>query len=625
MKKTSYFKANLILNLLVATLLSAFVVNSQVMLAGGWSYSFRPVLMTLLSALVLSLVLHSFYGLLFWTIAWKKHVPAMLGAYVLATLVLIFNTYYFGLNGQHLDLEGWSLTFNGWLAGEIGNPVVVPLAILAVCILAYGLFWLLFQGLGKLTRWAPFRGIVPWVVVLFLLPGISLTVARLYVPSDFRMTELGETLPWSSLFGVGSQIDFSQYRFFEDPESISIQSEIESMRKAAAALDQLPAKIDAERKPNILILGIEGWRFDMLNAETTPKLSRWLDKGFIQLPHHYSTGNTTPSSMFGLLSGLNGFFYQAHLETGRTSFLSNLLRRMGYKQTAWDIMALKYNNLFEKQFKPSGFTLQSNRELDLPKWQKDSLLLNRLADSLLASDNQSPRLDFFLYYSTHYNYFYPESFAKFQPAADIDGLNSGLKPNLRVYREQIFNKYKNSILYMDNLIDQLLTKLEKAGRLENSIVVITGDHGEEFWEDGTFGHSFRLDDWQTRTASMIRFPTPITNSYTTTSHADFLPTAFDYMGVKADWRSFATGKSLLAYQPEEDYAVVLKGGKEKYLAFRASLVQGDYKIYFQNRWNLNQNLEEVRFKDSTIHEFPIDTVRQMLAKIPRQKLMSGAR
>jgi arylsulfatase A-like enzyme len=50
--------------------------------------------------------------------------------------------------------------------------------------------------------------------------------------------------------------------------------------------------------------------------------------------------------------------------------------------------------------------------------------------------------------------------------------------------------YDAQINYWDDHFRQLMEELEKAGRMDDTIVVIVADHGEEFGEHAGFGHGF---------------------------------------------------------------------------------------------------------------------------------------
>jgi arylsulfatase A-like enzyme len=53
-------------------------------------------------------------------------------------------------------------------------------------------------------------------------------------------------------------------------------------------------------------------------------------------------------------------------------------------------------------------------------------------------------------------------------------------------------RYKGAIRYIDGVIDSMLAELDRRGALENTIVVVTSDHGEHFGEHGLFRHGNSL-------------------------------------------------------------------------------------------------------------------------------------
>jgi arylsulfatase A-like enzyme len=52
--------------------------------------------------------------------------------------------------------------------------------------------------------------------------------------------------------------------------------------------------------------------------------------------------------------------------------------------------------------------------------------------------------------------------------------------------------YEESIAYMDAQLDVLIDSLDAHGELDNTLIIVTSDHGEEFGEHGVFGHGFNL-------------------------------------------------------------------------------------------------------------------------------------
>jgi arylsulfatase A-like enzyme len=66
--------------------------------------------------------------------------------------------------------------------------------------------------------------------------------------------------------------------------------------------------------------------------------------------------------------------------------------------------------------------------------------------------------------------------------------------------------YDDSIAYLDNELGLLLETLEERGLLDNTMVIVTGDHGEAFGEHGYFTHGDNLYLNQLHVPLLIRFP-----------------------------------------------------------------------------------------------------------------------
>ena len=66
--------------------------------------------------------------------------------------------------------------------------------------------------------------------------------------------------------------------------------------------------------------------------------------------------------------------------------------------------------------------------------------------------------------------------------------------------------YDSAIAYLDEQIGRLLDELERRGRLKNTLVIITSDHGEAFGENGRFGHIDSAYLTQLRVPLLISMP-----------------------------------------------------------------------------------------------------------------------
>ena len=123
----------------------------------------------------------------------------------------------------------------------------------------------------------------------------------------------------------------------------------------------------------------------------------------------------------------------------------------------------------------------------------------------------------------------------------------------------LHNRYLNSLHYVDSLVGEVLAEVEARGLLKNSIVVITGDHGQEFNDNrrNYWGHGSNFTPFQTRVPLLLYAPTlaPAAHSYRTT-HFDVMPTLMrDYLDCDMPFSSYSVGRSL--FEPGERDTLVL--------------------------------------------------------------------
>ncbi len=65
------------------------------------------------------------------------------------------------------------------------------------------------------------------------------------------------------------------------------------------------------------------------------------------------------------------------------------------------------------------------------------------------------------------------------------------------------DSYDDCLAYIDEQIGRLLDELGRRGRLEDTLVVITADHGEHFGEHELYGHASSLYDQEIRVPLVI--------------------------------------------------------------------------------------------------------------------------
>lgn len=122
--------------------------------------------------------------------------------------------------------------------------------------------------------------------------------------------------------------------------------------------------------------------------------------------------------------------------------------------------------------------------------------------------------------ATHCRYISEDQDQIFQPAAPEDFLI----PYSEAMRDQIYNRYKNSARTLDRMIKPLLR--------DDCIVIVIGDHGESFLEDGSAIHGLRLSKVQNMTPMILYYPGVEPRVIEQrTLHADILPTLLSILKI----------------------------------------------------------------------------------------------
>ena len=100
-------------------------------------------------------------------------------------------------------------------------------------------------------------------------------------------------------------------------------------------------------------------------------------------------------------------------------------------------------------------------------------------------------------------------------------------------RKHYIQLYEEAVRYTDDQLGRLLRYLEENGRMENSVIVILADHGEEFMEHGRWGHwESNLHDEVLKVPLIIHLPNQKTPQRIErqTRTLDLMPTLLDLCG-----------------------------------------------------------------------------------------------
>jgi membrane-anchored protein YejM (alkaline phosphatase superfamily) len=105
------------------------------------------------------------------------------------------------------------------------------------------------------------------------------------------------------------------------------------------------------------------------------------------------------------------------------------------------------------------------------------------------------------------------------------------------------------LFYLDALVGKILAAAKKSGALENTWIVITGDHAEEFNENsmGYWGHGSNFTRWQIQTPLLIMSPGQFVakQEKKLSLHQDVVPTLMqEALGCAAPIDTYSNGMNL---------------------------------------------------------------------------------
>lgn len=307
-------------------------------------------------------------------------------------------------------------------------------------------------------------------------------------------------------------------------------------------------------QPNVIVILIDSWRADALSAQVTPNLDRFAHRSARFLDHH-SGGNATRIGVFSLFYSIPGTYWHRMLaEREGPVFITELLRRR------YDVRAFRSAPLFSPEFDRTVFadvaSLRVRSDGD-DAIERDRDLTSDFVSFLASRSGATPFFALLFYDSAHKLAVPPgNSELPFRPsAAEVNylGLDAATDPR------PLHNRYRNSLHYVDSLIGEVLAEVEARGLLKNSIIVITGDHGQEFNDNhrNYWGHGSNFTPFQTRVPLLLYSPTlaPASHSYRTT-HFDVVPTVMrEYFDCETPFSSYSVGRSL--FEPGERDTLVL--------------------------------------------------------------------
>ncbi|MEO2169303.1 MAG: sulfatase [bacterium] len=315
-------------------------------------------------------------------------------------------------------------------------------------------------------------------------------------PGDRRWFE--ENIDLEDLAGQTGTIRFETTSDVEDKSQITL---------AYWSTPRISAPKSGPKAPNLLFVTIDCLRADHVGSygyprPTTPALDALASEGILFENAFANAPMTLPSVPQIFTSRL----FPSREEALLTTPISEAgIPSAAFVNNAWIPLWLSQGTHADP---PGTFDRLISGELDA----------RAITDHALAwlDENDGQRFALYLHYlDAHTPYRPPAEWIELfadpdykgpiaSEFSDEEGASSGKYQ--KKDQEKILALYDAGIRYIDEQLGRVVDELRRSGRLDETLVVITADHGEEFWDHGSFFHGQSLYDELLHIPLVVRLP-----------------------------------------------------------------------------------------------------------------------
>jgi membrane-anchored protein YejM (alkaline phosphatase superfamily) len=292
----------------------------------------------------------------------------------------------------------------------------------------------------------------------------------------------------------------------------------------------------AAEPPNLVIIMVDAMRGDLLGRGITPNLDQFAAQRATNFTNHFSGGNSSRMGAFSLFYGLPPGYFGSFEALQKPSVLIDRLMAANYQLGLYSSANLYRPVTLDRTAFANVANLRiETKPVDAPSWQRDRIMTTEWMSWL---DTRSPDQAFFgfLFYDAVNDRNYPPEYAGRIAVSPEDP------------RAQKFADYRTSVMFVDALIGQVLADLRTRGLADDTVVLITADHGEEFNEndDGVQGHGSGYSRHQLGVPMLLAWPglEPQQLDHRT-SHYDIAPTLVRrLLGCSNAYSDYSIGQDL---------------------------------------------------------------------------------
>ncbi len=471
-------------------------------------------------------------------------------------------TYFF----KFLFGRGFDHLVTAFLALNMNVGMILILVFGPLCIPFVGL--LLYWGTNRIAKLNPWSLSPNQIILAIIVAGSSLLLLEVAVHpylDRWIYNKHHKNLPLGGTF------------LKPDPQCISLPMPLKEPRDEKETKKRIP-NLSVQELPNIYFFVIETLRRDFINEETAPILTQF-GKENLDFPSSFANANWTPLSWFAIFHSDFPFHWAAMRDAWvGGSIPLQILKQIGYKIWVYSSADLRYFHMDRAIFGEKRNLADRIEEhffnRNLEPCDRDAACITSFERDV-KKHGERGNLYLFFFDGTHSEYSFPKDFPlKFQPIAkQIDYLTLTQKEI-----EPVKNRYRNSIAFMDSLMGRFFECLKRENLYESSVIVATGDHGEEFYEEGAFFHGTHLNPYQTQVPIFLRLPGK-KDTVENATHIDLFPTLLHHITGVSEFDDLFDGKSLFAKDRWPYRVAVLQNGPDTPIEF--SIERGEDKIQFR--------------------------------------------
>ncbi len=211
----------------------------------------------------------------------------------------------------------------------------------------------------------------------------------------------------------------------------------------------------------------------------------------------------------------------------------------------------------------------------------------------IKKHKKKPFFAYLHYMDTHFPYNAPQEFSKIFGLEDDTLFTPGEFQTMDVRllgemglskhdKQSLVNLYDAAIKYFDSNFAKIVDNLKQSGILNKTIIILTSDHGEEFWEHDGFAHGHTVYNELLHVPLIIGYSShlPGTNIKSYVQLLDFFPTILSLAKIKNDFK--LRGR---------DLATAAAANKQinKEILFEGVLFGSEKKGIIKDGWKLIEN------------------------------------